>query len=98
MSEIPGQSGHALPIPKRRLVPKAEVGRPYSITSSICASGDAGTVRLSALAALRLRTNATSQAAGRPPCFHCMKPSARTFPVTRLAVPTPQICRSLTQA
>ncbi|SRR5258708_28577469 len=56
---------------------------------------------LSAWAALRLRTNANF--AGRwtgrsSPCFHCMKPSARTFPVARLAVPTPQICRSLTQA
>jgi hypothetical protein len=40
----------------------------------------------------------TGQSSGRPPCFHCMKPSARTFPVVRLAVPTPQICRSLTQA
>jgi hypothetical protein len=40
----------------------------------------------------------TGRSSGRPPCFHCMKPSARTFPVVRLAVPTPQICRSLTQA
>jgi hypothetical protein len=40
----------------------------------------------------------TGQSSGRLPCFHCMKPSARTFPVARLAVPTPQICRSLTQA
>jgi hypothetical protein len=52
------------------------VSRPYSITSSICASGDAGTVRLSALAALRLRTNATSQAAG--PDSHPAVPLAFT--------------------
>jgi hypothetical protein len=100
-SPVNGRSQASEHVPK---VPEAEVGRPYSITSSICASGDAGTVRPERFGSFEIADQRdfagcwTGQSSGRLPCFHCMKPSARTFPVARLAVPTPQICRSLTQA